>query len=259
MFVRKSLPFVLLAALGCSNNAFLPTSTNSVAVTGNWQFASTAATAATRLPGLSGELTGSGSTITGIVHASAAATCLAPSTALDLTGKVDSNNLLTLSGAAAGGTLTLTGKLATDGKSLTDAAYQVAGGTCAQASTPISAEAYTPISGNYAGKFSDAAGPVITVTSATLTQTPAADTSGNFQLSGTANFGTNPCFASPATITSSQVTGGSFTLTYVDPSSQNSVTASGTFTPDGNTLNVTNWNLTTACGPDTGTGTLTKQ
>jgi hypothetical protein len=37
------------------------------------------------------------------------------------------------------------------------------------------------------------------------------------------------------------------------------VTANGTFSTDGTTLTVTGWNLTGYCGPDSGTGLLTKQ
>ena len=78
---------------------------------------------------------------------------------------------------------------------------------------------------------------------AVLTQTPTSDTDGNFQLSGTGTFPANPCFSSPVSIASSQVTGGNFTLTYTDNTRGNSVTASGTFSTDGTTLTVTNWTL----------------
>ena len=37
------------------------------------------------------------------------------------------------------------------------------------------------------------------------------------------------------------------------------VVATGTFSTDGATLTVSSWTLTGPCGPDSGTGTLTKQ
>jgi hypothetical protein len=98
---------------------------------------------------------------------------------------------------------------------------------------------------------------VITL-SANLSQSPSSNTDGNFTLSGTGTFPNNPCFNSPVTMSSSQVTGGSFTFIYTDPTTQNVVTTNGTFSTDGQTLTVTQWTLTGPCGPDSGTGLLTQ-
>ena len=200
-------------------------SASSIAVTGNWQLSSTTADAA-KLPMLSGELTGGGSAITGIFHSSSASTCISPKAAIELTGSADAKNQLTLKGTPlAGGTLTISGTLAPDGKSLTNATYNVTGGSCAFAkAVPANAQAYSSITGNYSGTFSDPDGQVLVITAA-LTQTPSSDTDGNFTLSGTANLGTNPCFNSPVSVTDSQVTGGSFSLTYADSTTGNSVQA----------------------------------
>jgi hypothetical protein len=180
-------------------------------------------------------------------------------TAIAVSGQTDAKDVLTLTGGLGGGTLTITGTLAADAKSLTGARYNVTGGSCAfSAAAPADMQAYSSVTGNYAGSFSDADGQVISITAA-LTQTPESDTDGNFQLSGTGSFPNNPCFSSPVSISNSQVTGGSFTLTYADPVTRNSVTASGTFSPDAQTLTVTNWTLTGSCGPDTGTGSLARQ
>jgi hypothetical protein len=228
-------------------------------VTGNWQIKSSAAVAS-RLAALSGELTGSSAAITGILHADATTSCVAPTSAIEVSGAADVHNLVTLTGAnVAGGTLTITGTLSSDGKSLTNANYTVAGGTCAfTAAAASTMVAYSSITGTYAGSFADPDGNVISIT-ANLTQTPDSDTTGNFQLSGTGTFPNNPCFSSPVSISASQVTGGSFNLTYTDMTTQNSVNASGTFSTDGTTLTVTNWTLTGSCGPDMGSGLLTKQ
>jgi hypothetical protein len=250
---------VVLSLAGCSG-ALLPTAAPStISVTGNWQVSSAAAAAA-KLPTISGELTGSGSQITGIFHAAAGSSCLAATAPFELTGSADSKNVMTLTAAnVAGGKLTLTGTLAADGKSVSGASYNVVGGNCAfaQAAT-AQAQAFTPIAGTFNGSFSDPDGHLLDV-SASLTQTPQSDTSGNFQLSGTGTFGSNPCFNSPVTVSNTEVTGGSFTLTYSDSTTMNSVTANGTFSQDGTTLTVTGWTLSGSCGPDMGTGLLTKQ
>ncbi len=245
--------------LGCSGGLVPTAAVSSIAVNGNWQLSSSA-TAAAKLPVISGELSGSGANIAGIFHSSAASTCIAPTSVFELTGAADAKNAVTLTGAnVAGGTLTVSGTLAADGKSLTGASYNVVGGSCAfaQAAT-ATAQAYAPISGTFNGSFSDPDGHLLDV-SAALSQTPASDTSGNYQLSGTGTFGSNPCFNSPVTVSNTQVTGGSFTLTYSDATTMNSVTANGTFSADGTTLTVTGWTLSGSCGPDTGTGLLTKQ
>jgi hypothetical protein len=248
----------LVVLTGCTTLTPTP-ATSAIKVTGNWQIQSTAA-AASRLASLSGELTGSNAAMTGIFHADASTACVPPSTAIGVSGAADANSLVTLTGAnLAGGTLTINGTLSSDGKSLTNASYMVAGGTCAfTAAAASTMVAYSSITGTYAGGFSDPGGNVISIT-ANLTQTPSSDTTGNFQLSGTGSFPNNPCFSSPVSVSNTQVTGGSFTLTYADPVTNNSVAATGTFSTDGTTLTVTNWTLTGSCGPDAGTGMLTKQ
>jgi hypothetical protein len=226
---------------------------------GNWQISSTDAHAS-QLSSLSGTLVSSGNTISGVLHPNADHGCIAPTQTIAVTGSADAQNNVTLNGAnVKGGTLTVTGTVAADGKSLTNAAYTVTGGTCAfSAEAAAQAQDFSSITGTYAGSFSDPDGQVISIT-ASLTQTPSSDTSGNFQLSGTGTFPANPCFSSPVSVSDSQVTGGSFTLTYADAHTSNSVTASGTFAQNGSALTVTNWTLTGSCGPDSGTGFLIRQ
>jgi hypothetical protein len=248
-----------LVLAGCSSGLIPTAAPSTISVTGNWQLSSTAPAAA-KLPVLSGELTGAGANITGIFHANAASTCASPTAAFELTGSANAQNAITLTGANfAGGTLTVAGTLAADGKSFSNATYNVVGGSCALAqAVPADAQSYADVSGNYAGSFSDPDGRLLSITS-TLTQNPTGDTNGNFQLSGTATLPNNPCFNSPVSVSNSQVTGGSFALTYADQTTGNSVTADGTFSTDGTTLTVTGWTLTGSCGPDSGTGLLTKQ
>ena len=259
---RASLCAGLLLPLllsGCSAPApFYPSSIASVS--GNWQIAATSA-AAPQLPSISGALIGTGASMTGILHSNSTSACVPPTQPFSVQGSTDAHDLTTLTGSLAGGTLTITGTLSDNARTLENAAYLVTGGSCAFASTTpihVTAKAYSPITGNYAGSFSDPDGHLIDIT-ASLAQSPASDPNGNFTLSGTGTFPFNPCFNSPVTISNTQVTGGSFNLTYPDTTTTNSVAVAGTFTPDGTTLNVTNWTLTGPCGPDHGIGTLTKQ
>ena len=251
---------LMLSVAGCADDGVIY-DTPQNPVNGNWQVS---ATGSVPLPRISGSLTNGainlGTTpVKGIFHADAATGCATVADVINLTGTTDSKGITTLTGPVAGGTVTVTGTLAADGRSLGNATVNVSGGQCAFATAAqASVQNYSSVTGNYAGTFSDATGPVMNVT-ATLSQSPDGDTNGNFTLTGSGSFGTNPCFISPVPVVNSQVSGGNFILTYTDNTKGNSVTATGTFSPDGTTLTVTNWSLTGPCGADSGVGTLTKQ
>ncbi|HTV10138.1 MAG TPA: hypothetical protein VMD97_13930 [Candidatus Aquilonibacter sp.] len=255
----SSLVLMLLVA-GCADDGVVY-DTPQNPVSGNWQVSATGSVALPRISGsLTDGTTNTGSTpVTGIFHADATTGCATVTDPISMSGSTDSNDVTTLTGSVAGGTLTITGTLSADGRSLSNATMNVSGGQCAfVAAAQATVQNYSSVTGTYAGSFSDATGPVMNVT-ATLSQSPDGDTDGNFTLSGTGSFGTNPCFISPVTVVNSAVSGGNFILTYTDNTKGNSVTATGTFSPDGTTLTVTNWSLTGPCGADQGTGTLTKQ
>lgn len=241
------LPLAL--AVGCSDaGTVTPTITPAIA-RGNWQIGSSA-TAAARFPVISGEINVQANTITGIFHTQSAGACVAPAASFDLAGTEDANKVVTLSGALDKGTLTITGTLAADGKSLTNATYNVVGGACAlNAKVNATAQAFTAVTGNYAGNFADADGQVAQVT-ANFSQSSTPDANGNFTLAGTATVSNNPCFPGAVPVSNTQVTGGTFTFTYA--ANGNSVTANGTFSTDASTLTVTNWVSSGTCGADTG-------
>jgi len=247
---------LMLSLAGCADDGVVYDNQATAPVSGNWQMNSSVAGLA--LPSLSGALIGSGTSVTGVLHADATTGCATANQAISVAGSTNASGVTTMSGGVAGGTLVITGTLAADGRSLTGATYNVTGGQCAFASAAVATiQNYASVTGTYSGSFNDSASKVIDIT-ANLTQAPDGDTDGNFQLSGTGNFGTNPCFTSPVTVTNSQVTGGSFILTYTDAVKGNSVTADGTFSTDGKTLTVTHWTLTGPCGADSGTGSLTQ-
>jgi hypothetical protein len=262
--LTASAAFVILS--GCSKGIIPVAATNPSPVvgtdasniTGNWQVSSTAASAG-KLSVLTGELTGSPTSITGVLHANSAAECVTPTTSIPLKGTADPNRLVTLSGELAGGVYTLSGTLASDGRSLTGATYTVTGGSCAFASAAEAvAQSYSPVTGTYVGTFVDLNGGVTAIT-ASLSQSTTSDVDGNFSLGGHSILPGNVCFPSPIVISQAQVTGGSFTLTYTDPAINDTVTLNGSFDPDAQTLTVAKWALSGVCGSVTGTGSLSRQ
>ncbi len=256
------LSALLTAALltGCAANSTTGSSVVAVPamVTGNWQFSSSA-TPAVRLPAISGVLSGASTAVTGILHSQTASACIAPANSFEVSGSAGKNGLMTLTGPLSGGTLTISGTLSADGKSLTGASYNVTGGSCGFAKAAIAtAQAYMPISGTYTGSFTDADGQIATVT-ATLNQSADANGDGNFTLTGTATPANNPCFVGTIPISATQVTGQTFTFTYTDPNTTNSVTATGTFSSDASTLTIQPWTSSGPCGADSGIGSMTRQ
>jgi hypothetical protein len=247
---------LMLSLGGCSDDGVIYQ--QSTPVSGNWQVAT--ASNGVPLPSISGALTGDQTTsaVTGILHSDLTTGCATMQDAFPVTGSTNANGVTTLTGSVAGGTMTLSGTLATDGQSLTNVTYNITGGQCAfTQATSASVQNYGSVTGTYAGTFTNPGGTVINVT-ADLTQATTSDSNGNFLLSGTGSFGTNSCFVSPVTVSNALVTGWSFTLTYADATTGNSVTAVGTFSTDGKTLTVTNWTITGPCA-GSGTGTLTQQ
>ena len=244
------------------------------AASGNWQFSSTSGVAA-RLSSLGGSLAFSGSAVTGILHplSTSSSQCLPTSTALAVSGSVDTAGRLSLSAPLAGGTLTLSGTLAEDRKSLSAAAYTVAGGACAfpasqsssqsavfakDAGSPVTAQQYQPVSGTYAGTLTTADGEHFNLTS-TLTQTSQPDADGIYHVSGTASSPGNTCVPASLPATASAIAGGSISTTWTDPVTGATITGTGASSPDGSSISISNWTITSACGSDTGTGTLIRQ
>lgn len=258
----------LLCLTGCSDAGQTSTLTGIAPAKANWQIGPSvsnsttatlhaAAVSANSLGIMSGAATAQAGNVSLTLHTQAATSCVAPSQSFTLAGQENADSSLSLTGSVAGGTMTLAGTVAPDGKSLTNATYTVSGGSCATAKTAVTAQAFTAVSGTYAGNFSDTDGNVATV-SATLSQSPSSDVNGNYTLSGTATVSNNPCFPTTVPVSNTQVTGGTFTFTYTYNNA--SITANGTFSQDATTLSVTSWSLTGSCGADTGAAsTMTKQ
>ncbi len=262
-FACTALSASLIAASvllsGCSEAYTLdPTAAASIKLTGNWQLTSAAA-AASRLPAISGELTGYGAHVTGLFHSDSSNACVDPSVIAVVSGGTNASGVLSLGGSYAGGTLIVTGTPAADGKSLTNATYAVSGGSCGfSAPAAATAQSVAAVSGTYAGEFYDVYGNDIHVS--TVLSQSAADANGNFTLSGYATLPANGCFNSPTSTDSAQVTGQNFSISYTDPHTGNTLSTTGTVTTDASTLTIGSWTINGPCTGENGTGgTLLKQ
>ena len=256
--ITTSVFSACLLLTGCGSGILPAVFSNASAITGNWQLSSTDPVAA-MLPALSGQLTGSNSAVSGTVHSNSAAACVAPTTIIQLKGYAGADNLVTLAGDLAGGTLTISGTLSADGKTLTDASYIVSGGTCAfSAAVQATAQSYSPLAGNYAGIFTDFNGHTLNF-NVQLSQSLTPNADGNFPLSGSSTLTDNICYTGLINITNGLVTGDSFSFDYTDPNQGNNTAVSGTSSIDASTLTVTNWDLTGPCNTTHGTGLLTRQ
>ena len=229
------------------------------AAAGNWKFTSGAAAFA-------GALTVSGTSVTAILHP-LNPTCAAAGT-FTASGTISATDSLSLTSSnLPGGKLSIAGTLAADQHSLTSPTLTVTGGACATPSvrlsslsprdtSPSTAQQYQPLTGNYNGTFTDNSGATLIV-AATLSQPTTPDTNGVYHLTGYATFPNTPCLATPV-ITDSTITGDTIQATYTDRDSGSTVVGNGTFSPDAQTLIITNWILS-GCGDDTGTGLLLRQ
>ena len=247
-----------LLIVGCGSGLAPSVLTNASAITGNWQLSSTDSSAS-QLPSLSGQFTGLNSKVTGVFHSDSSDACVAPATVIALSGISGADSVVKLTGSLAGGTLTISGTLSADGKTLTGASYNVTGGSCAfSAPAEATAQAYSPVNGSYAGTFTNVTGHTIAF-NVDLSQATTPDANGDFPLSGGSTLVNNFCFSGQINISNAMVTGENFTLTYTDTSLGNSVLVQGTLSVDASTLTVTNWVLSGPCNPTSGTGLLTRQ
>jgi len=222
-------------------------------VSGNWAFT-------TATPGMAlnvGFMQGAYETVSAVARLDGAS-CISPTTDIVLSGSIDaSNNMTLVSAPFSGTTLTLRGQLAANGQAMTGTSWRFAGGGCGQMGAQnVTATDYSAISGTYSGDFTDTDGNTLPV-SALLEQTTQPNSDGQFTLSGTAQFPPNACFVQQPTLTESQVTGSSLSMTYSDPGSKAVLTAVGTFNSSATLLKISAWSISGGnCSGDAGTGSL---
>jgi hypothetical protein len=250
--VATVLGMTLISGCGMANTP-LQVGTS---LSGNWSFTPTGSNTVLNL----GFTQGAYETVSAVARLKGAS-CINPTTDILLTGSVGGDNqMLLVSSAFNGTTLTLQGQVAGDGKGIAGATWSFSGGNCAVlGKASVTATDYTAINGTYTGNFVDASGNQLPV-SALLEQTSQPDLNGQFSLSGTATFPSNSCFVAQPSITTSNVTGSSLSMTYTDSTSGAVLTAVGTFNSAATQLTITSWSISGGhCNGDAGTGSLTEQ
>lgn len=80
-----------------------------------------------------------------------------------------------------------------------------------------------------------------------------------YHVEGTASSPGNTCVPATLSATASTIDGGSISTTYTDPLTGATITGTGSASPDAASITISNWTIDSACGQDTGTGTLTRQ
>jgi len=250
--VLPALGLLLLAGCGMANTPIQV----GTSLSGNWAFTPGSSNVVLNL----GFLQGAYETVSAVARLNGSS-CVTPTTDILLTGSVGGDNQMMLVSEAFGGTtLTLQGQVSPDGKGIAGATWTFAGGSCASlGKASLTATNYSAINGTYAGNFIDGAGDEIAV-SALLEQTTQPDLNGQFSLSGTASFPNNDCFVNQPSVTTSTVTGDTLSMTYSDTASATTLTAVGTFNAAATQLTITNWSISGGkCNGDSGTGSLTEQ
>lgn len=263
--VAVSSLFLLPLFTGCAGSSLQSIAT-SPAMAGNWKVIAAAAPASVaQVAALAGSLqvaggSGAASSVTGVLHPiavagqSAAQLCVAASQGIAVSGSTAADGTLTLTRAnvAGGGVLTVRGSYDSTAHTLANAQFGIRGGSCAVTLQPAVAQQYQPINGTYTGTFTASDGSSLAV-SAQLTQTSSADANGNFTLSGTGTFASNPCVGSTV-VSNSTVVGDSMTWTYTDANTGAQIQANGTFDSTASTLTLSSYTLTGGPAGCAGTG-----
>jgi hypothetical protein len=198
------LPFSSLLLLsGCSSSVTAVPAAVAIAdqnSSGNWQIGSFQATASglvASTPIFAGLITFNGATLTGHLRTVAlpgTSPCVPSSTIIDVTGTVDAQRKVSFASTdLPGGTLAVSGTLATDGKSIASPSYSVVGGTCGftQPATPVVNGGLSPVAqftlptGSYSGNVTtgDPDNPTVPVT-ATVTTSNASPDGSMYDLTG---------------------------------------------------------------------------
>lgn len=253
--------FALTALLGSSLLAGCGQVNTAVQVgtslSGNWTFAPANSQVLLNL----GFTQGAYETVSAVARLTGTS-CVGPTTDIVLTGSVagGSNQMMLVSSPFNGTTLTLVGQVSGNGEGIAGASWTFTGGNCASIGNgKITATYYSAINGVYTGTYVNQSSGQITV-SGLLQQTSLPDENGQFSLSGTTTFANSSCFVDQPSVTSSLVTGSSFTATYTDPGSTAVLTTAGTFNNLATQLTITSWSISGGpCNGEMGTGSLTAQ
>ena len=260
------LKFMLWAVVGVlaltlTGCGFFSNSHHDLALTqGNWSIAATSAVPANGTFYVGGNLTQSGSNLSGKLYI-VDSLCFDPSQGIAFTGTVKGNQVMLTSASVEGQVLTVTAT-GSSGSALSGSYTRSGGGNCLDSdSGTAAANAVPSITGTWSGPISGSGGSNVTLSMA-LTQAATASADGTFALSGTLTYQNSSC-ASSGTITSGSLAGPSvgfnattdtgdtiyYTYGLLDSATDPKHISNGTYSVVG----------TTMCDGDSDTPTFTKQ
>jgi hypothetical protein len=259
LFVASALLCTLLSGCGGGGNSSSNPSAFSIQA-GNWNVnaSSTAAPGNSFIVG--GNLTQSGSSISGVMHIVNSA-CFDLTTDVPVSGSV-SGQTVTISSAAILGQVVTVSANATSATALTGT-YAVTGTGCAAGDKgTISANLVPSVTGSWHGTFTSTVSPGTTINAtANLTQSPTANADGFFPVTGTVTFTGSPCFTSGTIVqsiaagsvlgleitTNDQPTPGDVVVAAIMDNPATSTAATGAYQIDAG-----------SCNGDSGNGHITK-
>ena len=268
---------ILAAALslaGCTLPSTSPTAPVNSAITGNWEITLTSTTRPGYIYTFGIYLTQSGSTVSGIGSwiEDAFPQCIAsgflcgyPFEVLNpnLAGTVNASGNVAFGTTIAQnspGTLSITANAPTDG--LITGTYTITYDTLVDQGT-VSATMIAPLIGTYAGTLTSSTTGLSMGVSTTLTQTSSA-TSGFSNaflgFAGSAAFTGSSCISSAPIPVSGTFLGNQLEIELTQSNSPTAtILLTGTLSPDAKTLVINFYSDNSACGNDSGSGTLTRQ
>ncbi len=248
------LPILGLSTIGCFHNVYLPPP-----VGGNW--IATVSSSGGQNVSLKGALALSGlfDSITGVAHISGLP-CVSADTPLETSGKQDMQTLQTkLSiNLDANNRMDIVGTQS-ENLSALSGTFTMKNSSCnGITSGHITATQFAPLSGTYTGSLSLSQGGALEI-STSLTQDKLANEEGKYPVSGSATITPSQC-ASGWTLANSFAAGDQFVITYVSADSSSQLQASGKFSQDAKSMNVTSFIISGgSCDNYSGAGTLVKQ
>ena len=190
LFAASALLCTLLSGCGGGNSSN-PSAFSIQA--GNWNI-NASSTAGGNDFIIGGNLTQSGSSISGVMHIVHSA-CFNLTTDVPVSGSV-SGRVVTLTSAPLNQVVTVTA-IATSATALTGTYTASAAGCSAGDEGTISANLVPSVTGSWHGTFTSTASSGTTINAtANLTQSPTADADGFFPVTGTVTFTGSPCFTS---------------------------------------------------------------
>jgi hypothetical protein len=272
-----ALTAILFAIAGCGGSSKPPTTPTPTpvypALTGNWEGLPSSPPGSNPpiilsypVIDLTGSLQSSGPTVTGIFRASNSNLnpCVSSKTDLIATGTVDPAGNLSLTVPIAGGTGTITTTLLANLQFPSIGTFQITGGPCDMPAHPFALLQVPPLTGTYTGTLQSPTlitfpsaqdtTPQINI-AATLTQSTAPNTDGQFPLTGSISL-TGGCTIS-LPITDGIVYGQNASFTVSEPSMP-SGSFTGLITAVADHLHIFFISIP-ACGTQLYSGTLTRQ